>query len=289
MVNKKFPVKNGLKRVFQTKCGLSLLLAACIFSGCASWPTEGPSGTFTITGIPSEYEGKFVMSSLYIPPEKKAGQLVVFSPKEIARGHATAITNGELKLPLYGKEGGYFGSDTANVCLRLRDTAAELNRIFGNTDFDLVFANVRFEDGVKELKWDDQVAHGFVTIIDLPAKFRSAENTGATVYIRHPDYELKVPLVMNKVVAQGVEGTCEVDLSPPTSSSLRGGTGKFFVEEYYNYRSFPQSGTRDIIVDILTYPQPYNQMTVVHSFFEFKAVPIQDGKITLDLSKGIKQ
>jgi hypothetical protein len=288
MVNKKFLVKDGLKRVFQTKCGLSLLLAACIFNGCASWPTEGPSGFLTITGIPSEYEGKFVKSSSYVPiPKEEQG--LFSSPKEVARGPATAITNGELKLPLYGKEAGYFGSDTANVCFRLRDTAEELGRIYGNANFDFIFADVQFEDGVKELKWDDQVRPGFITVTNLPAEF--ANNTGATVYIGNPDYELKVTVVLKAPVTQGTEATCTVDF-PPATSPLRGiGTGKFFTSEYGKYRSFPQSGTRDVIVQLSKAAETSTTgvSTLSYTLFRFKAARIDGYRIHLDLSEGIRQ
>jgi hypothetical protein len=289
MVNKKILVKDGLKRVFQTTCGLSLLLAAYIFSGCASWPTEGPSGTFTITSIPAEYEGKFIKSSLYLPPEK--GKLIPL-PKEVARGPATAITNGELKLPLYGKEAGYFASDTANVCLRIGDTAAEVGGRYGNTGFDFIFAEVQFEDGMKELKWDDQVAPGFVTVTGIPPEF--IENMqGSMVYIGNPDYELKVTLLGKSPVAQGAEATCSVAFPPPRSSAPRDiATGRFFASENDKYRSFPQSGTRDIVVQLATStpnPNPNGVSMLSYSLFQFKAAPIQDGKIILDFSKGIRQ
>jgi hypothetical protein len=265
-----------LKRALQINIGLPLVLAACIFSGCASWPTEGPSGTLTITGIPAEYEGKFVSSNLYIPPQK-----------EVARGAAAAITNGELKLPLYGKKAGYFASDAANGCLRIRDTAAELGRVSGNANFDFIFAELRFENGVTEVKWDDQVTPGLITIIDIPPEF--ADNTGATVYIGHPDYELKVTVTGNLPVAKGTEASCTVDFPQLTGSTSEGGTGKFFASEYGKYRPFPQSGTRDVIVQLAAYTNPDDPQTLAYSFFQFKAALIQDGKITLDLSKGVKQ
>jgi hypothetical protein len=203
-------LKDGLKRALQTTCGLSLLLAASMFNGCASWPTEGPSGTLTITGIPAEYEGKFVKASLFLPLEKKEGKLFISPPKEISRAPVAAISNGQLTLSLYGEEAGYFGSDTANVCLRIGDTAEKAGGRYGNAGFDFIFADVPFADGVKTVKWDDQITHGFVTLTNFPAGFLytneergiriiNTDNTvkmgGATVYIRHPDQELKVTRV----------------------------------------------------------------------------------------------
>jgi hypothetical protein len=283
---KRFLAQADLKRTLQITIG-SLLLAAGILSGCASWPTEGPSGTFTITGIPSEYEGKFVKVSLYLPPQREEGKLIVPSPKEVARGPAAAIRNGELTFPLYGKEAGYFASDTVNVCLRLRDTEAELGRVFGNAGFDFIFAEVPFENGVTEVQWDDQVTPGFINVTNIPPEF--ADNTGATVYIGNPDYELKVTVVLKVPVAQGAEATCTVAFPPPTGSAPRIGTGKFIASEYGRYRSFPQSGTRDVVVQLATFTDPNDPRTVSYSFFRFRTAPIQDGGITLDLSRGVRR
>jgi hypothetical protein len=280
-------LKDGLKRALQTTCGLSLLVAASMFSGCASWPTEGPSGTLTITGIPAEYEGKFVRSSLLVPPDKGA---LIPAPKEIARSPATAITNGELTLALYGKDAGYFASDTANVCLRIGDTAEELGRIYGNANFDLIFADVPFEDGVKDVKWDDQVAPGFVTVTGVSPVF--AENMhGAMVYIGRPDNALTVTLLGKLPVANGAEASSSVAFSQPAGSTPRDTvTGRFFVSENGKYRSFPQSGTRDVVVQLATStPNTTGVSTLSYSLFRFNAAPIQNGTITLDLSKGVRQ
>jgi hypothetical protein len=276
MVNKKFPVKDGLKRAFQTTCGLSLLLAAYIFSGCASWPTEGPSGTLTITGIPAEYEGKLALANL------------LASNKEVARGVATAITNGELKLPLYEKKSGYFGSDTFNIRLKIEDPGeAPINNQFGEAGTDAIFESVKFEDGVKEVKWDDQVTPGFITLTNIPPEFTGQTGGRALVYIGNPDYELKVT---GPGSAQGTEATCSVAFPLPTSSAPRDiATGKFIASEYGKYRPFPQSGTRDVIVQLSTFANPNNPATISYSFFRFKTARIDGYRIHLDLSEGVKE
>jgi hypothetical protein len=288
MVNKKILIKNGLKRVLQTKCGLSLLLAAFIFNGCASWPTEGPSGTFTITGIPSEYEGKFVKLSLYLPLQIDKSKLISSAaPKEVARGPVTAVTNGELALPLYGKEAGYFGSDTVNVCLRIGDTAKEVGGRYGNAGFDFIFADVPFEDGVKEVKWNDQVTPGFITITNIPAEFKGST---ATVHIGHPDYELKATSILGAPIVTGTEATCTAILTSTENSTWQGIlTEKFIASVDGKYLSFPQSGTRDVIVQLAKFADPNKPSTLSYTLFRFKTAPIQDGKIILDLSQGVRQ
>jgi hypothetical protein len=273
---KSFLVKDGLKRALQITIGLPLVLAACIFSGCASWPSEGPSGLLTITGIPAEYEGKLALANL------------LASKKEVARGVATAITNGGLKLPLYEKKSGYFGSDTLDIRLKIEDAGeAPINNQFGEAGIDAIFESVQLRNGVSELKWDDQVTPGFIIITNIPPEFTDQTGGRALVYIGNPDYELKVS---GPGSAQGTEATCSVAFPLPTSSTPQNiATGKFIASEYGKYRPFPQSGTRDVIVQLAQYTNPNDPSTLSYSFFQFKAAPIQDGKITLDVSKGVKQ
>jgi hypothetical protein len=266
------------KKVFFMGMTALALAFEVVLAGCASWPEEGPSGMLTITGIPAEYEGKFVKSSSYVPPADTAKLFA--TPKEVARAPVSVIRNGEAKLPLYGKKAGYFDSDIADTGLRIRDTAEALAGQIGNAGFDIMFALVRFNNGVADLKWNDQVTPGIVIITGIPAEFPDAGATGATVYIGHPDYKLKVSVFMNAPVSTGAEATCFVEFEK--------GIGRFFVSEYGKYGHFPQSGTRDVIVQ-LGKTDPDNPTTLSYSFFHFKSAPIQDGTITLDLSKGDKR
>jgi hypothetical protein len=280
---KSFPVKDDLRRAFQITIGLPLVLAACVLSGCASWPTEGPSGTLTITGIPAEYEGKFIKSSLYLPLQIDKSKVISnATPKEVARSPAAAITNGEIRLPLYEKKAGYFASDTADVCLRIGDTAE--NFTSGNAGFDFIFAEARFENGVKELKWDGQVTPGFITITNIPADF---VNGSATVSIGSPSTELKTSSLLGTTIVTGAEATCSITFGLTVGSDWQDTrTEKFFVKVDGKYLPFAQSGARDVIVNLA---KPDDSGKYSYSFLQFKAASIQDGKITLDLSKGVKQ
>jgi hypothetical protein len=108
--------------------GLPLVLAVCVFIGCAS--TGGADsnvepGTLTITGIPQEFEGKFFSSNfLYSIPDPNAQKPQ--GPKAIATSEHTAVMNGEVKMPIYnyktfGKGGGYAGSDALDVMIEIYD------------------------------------------------------------------------------------------------------------------------------------------------------------------------
>jgi hypothetical protein len=245
-----------------------VLTFGLMLAGCASWPTEGPSGTLTITDIPAEHEGRLALANL------------LASNKEIARGNTAVITNGELKLSLYTKKAGYFDNDTLNVRLKIEDPGeAPINNQFGEAGIDAFFESVTFENGVAELKWDDQLTPGFLTVTNIPAEF--ADNTGAIVYIGNPDYDLKVTVAGKAPIASGTEANCSVRFENGI------GTGKFWTSEYGKYRPFPQSGTRDVIVQLATITNVANG-GISYTLFQFKAASIQDGKITLDLAKGVK-
>lgn len=247
---------------------------------CATFSKEGPSGELTITGISPEYEGKFIRASLYLPPPDPTALFA--SPKEIGRSIVVGITNGELKLPIYGKKGGYFGNDTINVCLRIEDTEVSLNNTYGNADFDEIFGSVTFNNGAATVKWDNRVKAGFINITNIPSEF--VDNTGAIVYIGNPDYDLKVSRSAGSAppVASGGEGTCIVDFKDGI------GTGKFFSSELGKYRDFPPSGSRDTVVQLAVRKDP-NNPALSYIFFRFKSAPIQDGKITLNLAQGVRE
>jgi hypothetical protein len=231
-----------------------------VLAGCASWPTEGPSGTLTITGIPAEHEGKLVLANL------------LASNKEIARGNATAITAGEVKLPLYTKQAGYFGNDTLSV--RIKTEVSDIN---------VLFDPVPFGDGVGELKWDDQIIPGFITVTNFPAEF--ADNSGSIVYVGNPGYILKATVIASAPpVYTGAEASCSVQIANGI------GTGTFWASENGRFRHFPTSGTRDVIVQLASAGAELapGVTSLVYTLFEFKAAPIQDGRITLNLANGVK-
>jgi hypothetical protein len=125
-------LKDGLKRALQTTCGLSLLLAASIFSGCA---TAVPLGALTVAGIPTEFEGESAQATL-----SGASGVSVYS-------EGASVTNGEAKLPLYtiymqGFKNGYAGNETVKVRFQVADAL-------------VFFSPVKVENGEATVNWDD--------------------------------------------------------------------------------------------------------------------------------------
>jgi hypothetical protein len=275
MVSKNFLAKDDLKRALQITIGLPLLLAVCILGGCVAWPISGGDpGWLTITGIEG-MDGKFVTSSSYLPPPAIPGILDFLGPKEVARSPAAVIINGEVKLHLYVAGSRYEEIDTVNVCLRIGQSAEGLAKRLGNTGFDHIFAEVRFNQGEMELNWADQVTPGYITIVNAPPEFAAGS---ATVYIGLPGHELKV----SGTAYQGAEATCTVALSNRTGTQQ-----PFFASpdgRFGNYRSYPKSGERDVIVVVRSSSGARSSAR-----FEFKAAVIQNGTITLDLSRGVRQ
>ena len=159
-------MKNKLFKKLLTT-GLPLALAACIFSGCAS--SDGgksvePPGTLTITGIPAEYEGKFVSFSFDM--QNIAPVQIVASGKDpralLARVEGAVIKDGEARLLLFvqriiGGYTSYSGSDTFPVQLGIRDTAQSLQmpQEAGSVyEADFIFESVTFDKGAANMEWD---------------------------------------------------------------------------------------------------------------------------------------
>ena len=152
------------------------LLAACIFSGCASAPKlsgggEEP-GSLTVTGIPTEYNGKFAHFAW-----RMEGADWSFRPGNTG-GNGIAIANGEVELPFnIGKEGGYIGSDTLSVVLVFADTPDPLQTaaIGGNImvleEADAIYTAVSFENGKAVVSWEDEFKVAYISIINFPEDF----------------------------------------------------------------------------------------------------------------------
>jgi hypothetical protein len=76
--------KNRSKMLHLGMVGVMLTFGFVLMG--ASWGLNDPSGSLTISNIPAEHEGKLVLANLFA------------TKKEIARGNATAVTNGILKF-----------------------------------------------------------------------------------------------------------------------------------------------------------------------------------------------
>jgi hypothetical protein len=275
MVNKKRMVKDGLKRVFQTTCGLSLLLAACIFSGCATTP-KLPPGTLTITGLPEGFDGKFANATVLSILDPTA---FISASTTVASSEGTAITGGEVKLPLYKtaifSKNGYGGSDTLNVNFRI---FGKLEEASNDGSPDAIFGPVKFENGEAVVNWDNAVKAGSITVTGIPAEYSG--NNRVPIYI---DY---VPNALGAVPDSVTWGMGFIKDGKITAKVLC---------QRQNV-SYTETGTRDIRISL---PDVANAGTVKGTggavkfignvVFLFKSAQITDGKATLDFATGVKE
>jgi len=275
-------MKNKLFKKLLT-IGLLLALAACIFNGCASsggGSNNDPPGILTITGIPAEYEGKFIKADIFnIPDYTKAIQ----SSNVLARAEPTAVMNGEVKLSFYiaklfGKGGGYAGADPADVKLEI---FSEQSGTEGKLLSTAAIASVAFNDGAAAAKWSDTLKPIYITVTNIPEIY----NRGSS--IQAGQKATKMPLVIGGAVAFGFDaaaasgnGRSIVSNATTTVPILpsRGASG---------YILFPERGTMDVVVS-LNPPSSGSGVTVDHIFL-FTAVPITNGRATLDFRRGIMQ
>jgi len=261
--------------------GLPLVVAVCIFIGCAT--TSGGEenvepGTLTITGIPAEYAGKFVhMNRLSVSVTGNDGKKSNIDV--IAQD--TAVKNGEVKLPLYvkplisipfSKPKGYAGSDTSTIEISFRNSASSDGGYYDEPDG--VFESVTFKSGVAEAKWEDAAKAGYLTITGIPAQYN---DRGAQIFIGWvPPGTSKTP-----------QGRWLSSNTVKDGAIIR----KIYPKEKQgdNYESYNFTGTKDIMVAIGNGKEG-PLISVIGSdpsydYFLFKDAQITNGKITLDLRR----
>jgi hypothetical protein len=170
MINKKFLIKNGLP----------LLLAACIFIGCATGgpghrDPDAPHGLLTITDIPAEFEGRFATAEL---DPAFLGDVISGLIVTKAVGDKTAITNGEVTLPLYEKKAtsgaylGYTGNDSLVILF-----SVPLDGVGGFLGVATTFVfkeKVNFENGVAKASFKNSVKSQSIltiTITGIPSEY----------------------------------------------------------------------------------------------------------------------
>ncbi|GHU21066.1 hypothetical protein FACS1894172_15450 [Spirochaetia bacterium] len=259
--------------------GLSLLMA--VFTGCASTGagTADSPGILVITGIPKEYEGKFVsLSKPGLKNDLKSFIASAEKPKD-AVGTSTVIKNGEVKLSLYTyKESpipfvgptvnGYTGNETGAVGLLINDTA---ERSYGQPD--VIFESVTFENGTANLKWNDAFKTGLITITNIPAEF---DDRQASVHIGYRGGNI---LSVNADIS-----FIMIDIQDGTLVTPK------FVRENGVLKSYSGTDKKDIFVSIVMGPRNASlRILPPHKDFLFKAVQITNGKAILDFAKGIEQ
>jgi len=120
--------------------------------------TEGPGGggggggTFTVTGIPSTYNGKYVdCSGVQLSPNVVIGHYDAYADYQIANGKVTIPMGTGSINPSTGKNTKYSGNDTLQM----------LMLIYNDADFDedageVIWTSVKFTNGSATVTWDSK-------------------------------------------------------------------------------------------------------------------------------------
>jgi len=272
----------------KTTLGMGPVFKVAIGYKLSGGSSKAPPGTLTITGIPAEYEGKYISANIKKIPDFSAK---IRTSGSIAGGDRTIIANGEAKLPVnihkgFGIPSGYAGSDTGDISFEITDRVKSDDRTSDGYDYRTssvaAVAAVSFESGAAEIKWGDTVSGGYITVTNIPETYYRVGfvyvGTGAKKLPLTPIFGFETQIGIGSVRPTSVNdirnGTITVPI--PTSRTESG------------YMPFPQSGTVDIVVELYL-TSDKGKITTVADVFLFKAVPVTNGKATVNFRQGAKQ
>jgi len=151
------------------KSWAAMLIMALVLATAASCGKGSTGGRFTITGIPPEYNGKYVMltglgESFILGFQDHDGAKITFS----------RISNGKISIPLWkDKDGGvdvenvqrYFGNDTAlGIAVNIYDSEDGKESPVATVGF----LSVKFSNGNAAKAWGD----GTLVVLDRQMNFR---------------------------------------------------------------------------------------------------------------------
>ena len=141
--------------------GLIVIATVMVFSmiGCGPLEEKTTGGTFTLTNIPSAYDGKF--AGLWAENIFAGSELQGSSTDPGDGVRYISIINGEVKIPLYVKssgkrfseDGGLYGSDySVRVRIYNGDTPDTDNEFIASWVRE---KNVTFSKGSAKMSWED--------------------------------------------------------------------------------------------------------------------------------------
>jgi hypothetical protein len=123
--------------------------------GGGGTPPSGSGGTLTLTGIPSEYSGKYAL--LYGPTNSSMGLLSINDAS--AKLSLSRITNGSFSTPVWEDincEKRYSGNGTGTVSIFIHNTSTcDINGMNGATGRWMSNSSVSFSNGSATLTWSD--------------------------------------------------------------------------------------------------------------------------------------
>jgi len=148
-------------------------------------------GLFTMTDIPSQYEGKYAVC--FINTDQSGNRLWGYPDNDSKRNMVlTRINNGKVVLPLNvgGTWEEYKGNDTYYVFVNVYEPATIYNLDAPRLDIAR-FAQVKFTNGSAVKSWKDSPIHGVekkgtITIADIPSQY----NGKYAIFFAHSPYDV---------------------------------------------------------------------------------------------------
>jgi len=276
--------------------GMLIIVIAFGFTvfGCvSSGNNKTEPGVLTITSIPAEFEGKYISFSFDMGNYTPKLEASASDPRAFFVGRKTDAVIKDRKAslmifedkPFIGLQA-FAGSVTIPVELCIRNTADSIQAVstVGRDVMpDFIFDSVTFENGNAEIKWNNPIIPGVITITGIPSQYHEKS---ATIGIGLNRY--------NTFIASGTPGRggyMSNDIIFIGGIITQGNvTTKIYKQDRNKYMNYNFSGTKDIIVAI---PNGKQSMAIVtigadpsYDYFIFRGVQIINGKATINFMQG---
>jgi hypothetical protein len=148
------------RKLFTAMLAMALVLGitavGCSKSSKSSGSSSGGGGTFTITGIPSEYDGKYA----YLTGMGGVVLYYGFQSLDTSTNVRTLprISNGKASLPMWSYIGGlgrFSGNETFDVTVSIIDSSEVTNSGIDPVTY-ADFKSVKFSKGSAAKAWKDK-------------------------------------------------------------------------------------------------------------------------------------
>jgi hypothetical protein len=131
-------------------------------SGGSGGGTVGNTGTLTITGFSSKFEGKYVaFLGNPIDADKTWFARLLSSGKKGTRSDGYLISNGKVIMPVYKTDlinaEPYYGNDECLINILARTVITGFEFLDENTLAESKTINIRFSNGSATLAWSDDL------------------------------------------------------------------------------------------------------------------------------------
>jgi hypothetical protein len=279
---------------------LGIVLAfVLVFFGCASFG-GGPgtlSGSITVTDIPAEYNGKTIAGG-YQGKNAEGKKWTVSGKDATDSKAAAAIVDGQVTMGAYTTGPVDTAGFTADLLLDIHDPSHP-NRSY-NTIGGILFEGVQFQNGSAQLKWDDGIKTGAVTITGIPDSYNGGK---VEVFPANANLFVGETLKMStgglssmlagiptpsgteiNVIGDIADGKLELPLWVAVSD------GKL-ISLVSTYKPCTEDAVKDVVLIITvgsTQTSEISSRAVTETFF-FQSVTFTNGNATISFSEGKKQ